>query len=117
MKLFLDDVRKPYDVFKNTLNPIFENDNDWIIVKTYEEFVDHINNNGLPNTLSLDNDLSFDHYLPEVPEGGYKEKTGYDCTVWLLDYCVKNNLTLPKWYVHSANQIAKEKMINLLENF
>ena len=39
MKLFLDDNRQPYDVFKNTIDPIYENNNEWTIVKNYEEFV------------------------------------------------------------------------------
>ena len=33
MKLFLDDIRNPYDVFKLTINPLYENDSEWIIAK------------------------------------------------------------------------------------
>ena len=65
MKIFLDDTRKPYDVFRNTIDPIYENDNEWTIVKNYEEFVDTILESGLPEIISFDHDLSQNHYLPE----------------------------------------------------
>jgi len=71
MKLFLDDVRVPYDVFKMTINPIYENNEDWVIVKHYYEFVSYITENGISDFLSFDNDLSLDHYFNENQEGNY----------------------------------------------
>ena len=41
-KLFLDDIREPYCVFKLTVNPLFENNEDWVIVKDYDQFIDKI---------------------------------------------------------------------------
>jgi hypothetical protein len=38
MKLFLDDNRDPYDVFKNTIDPIYEENNTWVIVRDYYQF-------------------------------------------------------------------------------
>jgi|LWDU01.1.fsa_nt_gi hypothetical protein len=121
MKLFLDDVRVPYDVFKMTINPIYENNEDWVIVKHYYEFVSYIKENGIPDFLSFDHDLSFDHYLSENQEGdidynNMEEKTGYDCAKWLVQYCLENNLTIPDYYVHSANPVGKKNIECFLSN-
>jgi len=121
MKLFLDDVRVPYDVFKMIINPIYENNEDWVIVKHYYEFVDYIKENDIPEFISFDHDLSFDHYLSENQEGdidyvSLKEKTGYDCAKWLVEYCLENNLTIPDYYVHSANPVGKKNIEGFLEN-
>ena len=43
MKLFLDDIRNPYDVFRLTINPLYENDKDWVIARDYYQFIDAIN--------------------------------------------------------------------------
>jgi hypothetical protein len=111
MKLFLDDNRKPYDVFRITIDPIYENNNEWIIVKSYEEFVDTILESGLPEIISLDHDLSQNHYLPEfqcnINYDNIEYKTGYDAAVWLIGYCRINNIELPKVKVHSANPEGK----------
>jgi hypothetical protein len=121
MKLFLDDNRKPYDVFKVTINPVYEN-NDWVIVKTYDEFVNHIEKNGLPMMISFDHDLSFDHYYEKNQNGdldynSFAEKTGYHCGEWLIEYCQKNSLELPRWFVHSANPVGSENIKKLLSGF
>ena len=121
MKLFLDDNRKPYDVFRTTINPVYES-NDWSIVKSYDDFVNHIEKNGLPEIISFDHDLSFDHYYEKNQKGNleydnFTEKTGYHCGQWLIEYCKNNNLTLPKWFVHSANPVGSENIKNLLSSF
>ena len=120
MKLFLDDNRKPYDVFKNTIDPIYENDNEWTIVKNYEEFVDMILWSGLPEIISFDHDLSQNHYLPEnqtnIDYKTIKDRTGYDAALRLVGYCRMNNLKLPIVKVHSANPEGKiniERVLHL----
>ena len=65
MRLFLDDVRVPYDVFRMYINPLYENDSDWVIVRNYYEFVNYITKFGRPDFISFDHDLSYDHYLEE----------------------------------------------------
>ena len=69
MKIFLDDVRNPYCVFKLTVNPLYENNEDWIIVRDYYQFISAINKFGLPTHISFDHDLSYDAYLPENQKG------------------------------------------------
>ena len=118
MKIFLDDTRKPYDVFRNTIDPIYENDNEWTIVKNYEEFVDAILESGLPEIISFDHDLSQNHYLPEnqtnIDYKTIKDRTGYDAALWLVGYCRMNNLELPMIKVHSANSEGKKNIERVL---
>jgi len=117
MKLFLDDNRQPYDVFKNTIDPIYENDNEWTIVKNYEEFVNTILESGLPEVISFDHDLSQNHYLPEnqtnINYDTIKDRTGYDAGLWLIGYCRMNSLELPKIKVHSTNVEGKKNIERL----
>ena len=47
----------------------------------------------------------------------FTEKTGYHCGEWLIEYCKNNNLTLPKWFVHSANPVGSENIKKLLSSF
>jgi hypothetical protein len=118
MKIFLDDTRKPYDVFRNTIDPIYENDNEWTIVKNYEEFVDTILELGLPEIISFDHDLSQNHYLPEnqnnIDYDNLKDRTGYDAALWLIGYCRMNNIKLPDFKVHSANPEGKVNIERVL---
>jgi hypothetical protein len=118
MKIFLDDTRKPYDVFRNTIDPIYENDNEWTIVKNYEEFVDTILESGLPEIISFDHDLSQNHYLPEnqnnIDYDNLKDRTGYDAALWIIGYCRMNNIKLPVVKVHSANPEGKTNIERVL---
>ena len=122
MKLFLDDIRNPYDVFKLTVNPLYESDNDWIIVRDYYQFISAIYKFGLPTHISFDHDLSYDAYLPENQKGeinytSLKEKTGYDACRWLCEYCLDNGKDIPFYLVHSANPVGGENIKRYLENF
>ena len=89
-KLFLDDLRTVPNGFS--------------FVKSYLEFTDFILRNGLPDFISFDHDLG-------------EEKTGYDCAKWLVEYCMDNNLRIPKFFVHSQNPVGKENIQILLDNF
>jgi len=120
MRVFLDDIRVPYDVFKMTINPIFENNEDWVIVRDYYQFVNYIKKFGLPEFISFDHDLSYEHYLEEnqsdIEYETLIEKTGYDASKWLVDYCMENGLDIPNYYVHSANPVGKQNIKSYLEN-
>ncbi len=118
--LFLDDIRLPH-----TTRHIHIPNVEWTIVRNYDEFVDVITKNGLPEMMTLDHDLGFEHYpLAEqnpskdvIPYDTYKEKTGYHCVQWLIEYCKKRNLRLPKWQVHSMNVVGKQNMIQILKKY
>ncbi len=96
--LFLDDIRNPIDVFGYTFNPLFQNDN-WIIVRRFQDFKTWITANGLPDIISFDHDLA---------DGkNENEKTGYDCAKWLVEYCLKHKKSCPDFICHSMNPVGK----------
>lgn len=133
--LFLDDYRQPENCcgYAHSLGirPDLYITREWDVVENYKEFVDHITKNGLPKLISFDHDLSDEHYAPielydeenefKIKEWeskqSYKEKTGYECAVWLIEYCMANNKKLPEFVVHSMNPVGRERIKNLLTDF
>lgn len=100
LKLFLDDVRQPYD-------------DSWTFVRNYDEFCSYIDDYKRiqceePLVVSFDHDLSNEHYrnanfLP--PDySTYIEKTGYDCAKYMVDAGVVPGLVI----VHSWNIYGQE---------
>jgi hypothetical protein len=124
--LFLDDVRNPNDVThycQSDLIPLYAKEN-WVIVRNYTEFQFWINNMGLPDVISFDHDLADEHYSPLMYGDKYnelydvfKEKTGYDCAVWLVEYCLDRGIDIPDFYVHSMNPVGAKKIEGLLTNY
>lgn len=90
VNLYLDDVRACPENF--------------ILVTSYEEFVNFIQNQEWPNFISFDHDLGLG-------------KTGYDCAKFLVEYCLENRLDLPDFFVHSQNPVGKLNIESLLKNF
>ena len=120
-KLFLDDYRNPEMVWKETINPVYEKNESWIIVRSFEAFIEYISNNGLPDLISFDHDLSLAHYLPEnQTEIDYEkmtEKSGYHAAVWLINYCRTTSNNLPICLVHSQNKVGKQNIEQMLSEF
>jgi hypothetical protein len=129
-KLFLDDIRIPKDAINlipTDFNKLYWED-DWDIVRNYDEFVQYIEVNGVPEFVSFDHDLADFHYdfKPEDYENmsedemimkfGSMEKTGLDCAKFLVEYCADENIALPDYLVHSANPAGKENIEKFLEN-
>jgi len=116
MNLFLDDIRVPHDVSYYLKN---HKDLKWVIVKSYDEFVKYITDNGMPRLISFDHDLSFEHYTvyDDDVKVEFKEKTGYDALKWVCNYTLENGLKLPKMKFHTANYVGLKNMITYLENF
>lgn len=123
--LFLDDSRMPRDVKWIEL-PLVA----WTVVRNYKEFVEIIQRNGLPQSVTFDHDLADEHYQEYhvshdermLSRGTFrydkmKEKTGYHCAKFLIEYCEEHNLSLPNYMVHSMNPIGKENIISLLESY
>ena len=123
-KLFLDDIIIPKDAIglvPSNMNQFYW-ENDWDVVKNYSEFCDYIQKYGSPDFVSFDHDLADDHYNDLFSDENwskndtdvvlkyddYKEKTGYECAKWLVDYCLENGLQLPDYVVHSANPVGKK---------
>ncbi len=91
-KLYLDDIRNPKS-------------DGWTVVRNYEEFVQSIDQNGLPDEISFDHDL------------GEDVKTGYDCAKWLCEYCWMNGIPIPPYNVHSANPVGRDNIIGTLKSY
>jgi hypothetical protein len=115
--LFLDDIRQPHDAFEHTQQTMFLH-KKWEVVKNYNEFINWITKNGLPEFISFDHDLADYEISKEMQDTQvYTEKTGYECAKWLIDYCLDNNLKCPKFYCHSMNPVGKDKINSILEQF
>lgn len=126
--LFLDDIRIPEEAFSYTGYSVFV-DNSWVVVRNYEEFTSWIAKNGLPHFVSFDHDLADSHYAPSYLWDDYeaskrwqdsqvhKEKTGYECAKWLVDYCIDNDLQCPNYFCHSMNPVGRDNIVKLLNKF
>jgi hypothetical protein len=113
-KIYLDDVRTPID-------------KDWIVVRSYEEFVQIINGIGLKNIelISLDHDLG-DSAMAEWHKGvvnnytinydNITEKTGMDCTKWLVNQWLDGKPVVDV-VVHSANAVGSANMMGYINNY
>lgn len=119
-KLFLDDERWPEQVTWVPLPTTFRN--HWTIVRNYDEFVKCIEERGLPEFITFDHDLAFEHYkegfagtAPKYED--YKEKTGYHCAEWLVNYCILNDRSLPPFQVHSMSPVGRENIRRVLAGF
>jgi len=101
--LWLDDIRNPFIyTWLYQYAPGFKGEVIW--VKSYGEFIDWIQENGLPYMIAFDHDLG-------------EDMSGFDCSKWLVDYCIDNNLDLPRWVVQSANPVGRDNINGLLNNF
>jgi hypothetical protein len=112
--IYLDDLRTPID-------------QEWIVVRNYDEFVDTINKIGLENIelISLDHDLG-DSAMKEWHTNVYHnytldydnitEKTGMDCTKWLVDQWIEGKPVVTV-KVHSANAVGSANMMGYINNY
>ncbi|MFH7011283.1 cyclic-phosphate processing receiver domain-containing protein [Flavobacterium sp. FlaQc-52] len=102
-KLFLDDLRTVKMVYKNLT------DDDFVIVRNFNDFKKTILENGLPELISFDNDLGLD-------ENGIIAEDGYAAAKWLV-YESGLDLINLKFNVHSANPVASQQIQSLLDNY
>ena len=112
--LYLDDIRNP------------RRGGPWIVVRSHNDFVDFIEEYGIPEVVSFDHDLADEHYdigafgeweTMEELYDQFTEKTGLDSAKWLIDYCIDNDVALPKCYVHSANPAGSKNIISWINNY
>jgi hypothetical protein len=115
LRLYLDDIRTPVD-------------DDWILVRNYDEFVAQIKLNGLGNfeVISLDHDLgegAMVEYYTNVKNNymldynNIEERTGMDCCRYLVSESMNEKIPLPQIYVHSANPIGSANMMGYINNY
>lgn len=120
--LFLDDIRKPSDV-KWIILPAA----NWVIVRSYDEFVKALNERGIPEFITFDHDLAEEHYRPSMynpdrhysnyyTDGTFKEKTGFHCAQFLVEKCIAEGKKLPRCACHSMNPIGRENILSLIQS-
>jgi hypothetical protein len=115
IQLYLDDIRSP-------------NNDDWYVVRNYDEFVAHIRLNGLDKyeVISLDHDLGdtaqheyYNNVSPnyQLDYNNILEKTGLDCAKWLVAESMNSKIPLPQIYTHSANPIGSANIMGYINNY
>lgn len=112
-RLYLDDKRIPLKEL------------EFIVVRNYNEFVDYIQTEGVPDLISFDHDLADEHvedYLQDPVDGKlnydtYQEKTGYDAAKWIIDFCEETGASLPISYVHSQNTVGALNIKSYINNY
>lgn len=115
MRIYLDDKRTPVE-------------KDWIVVRSYDEFVQKVEEIGLDRIelMSLDHDLgktAIEEYFNNVSKNyildynNIEEKTGYDCAKWLVNKSMDSGIDLPLIYVHSANPIGSANIMGYINNY
>lgn len=119
-RLFLDDYRQPRDCTVYMRNNLYND--EWVVAKDYDEFVQVITERGIPSIVSYDHDLADEHYTPEVywddyekskeyqEAQKYKEKTGLDCAKFLNEFCRDNDERHPTFLVHSMNPVGADNI-------
>lgn len=131
--LYLDDFRNPIDSYHTMKDTIYLS-GKWNIVRNYNEFKQYIEDNGIPDIVSFDHDLADEHYTPaeywdhyeaseeyqnqRYPE--YKEKTGYDCLMFLLEHVLNPDARvniIPSILIHTANPVGRDKMKAAINSF
>ena len=101
-KLFLDDLR--------TVDMVYPGAADgFVVVRSYNAFVDCVQTHGLPEFVSFDNDLGEDEHGDLLPDG-------YDCAKWLV-HEQRYDLRCLSFKVHSANPVAKVQIQSLINNY
>jgi hypothetical protein len=115
VRVYLDDIRTPVE-------------DDWMICRDYDEFVNKVSEIGLENIymISLDHDLgetAIREYFKNVTKNyildyeNIEEKTGYDCAKWLVEQSIDRDIDLPLILTHSANPIGSANIMGYINNY
>lgn len=127
--LWLDDIRDPNDqIWIDWLTQAGVNVGEVQIiwVKSYDQFTGWITKNGLPAVICFDHDLGEDVAKGRVSKGMSKRQarilkretqSGFDCTKWLIEFCLNNKVNPPEYRIQSANPVGAENIKGLIENF
>lgn len=94
-RVYLDDIRHPQT-------------EGFVVLRSYQEFVDYVLMFGCPSYISFDHDL------------GNNIPSGYDCLKWLIDHDLQSQGFIPGDFeinVHSANPVGKENIEKLWNSY
>jgi hypothetical protein len=123
--LFLDDIRIPGDVTWMYIGGKDSIGANWHIVRSYDEAVAWVLENGFPNVISFDNDLGYEEWNMDGTTGivvvtsAKEEKSGYDFAKWLIEYDMDTG-TMPENFaftVHSKNPRGVINIQSILNNY
>ena len=106
--LFYDETYSVCYIYGKTHNEIYT-ESSWVELSTYDDFVNCILTKGLPYLMSIGHDV-----VDNAQDSSYyqeKIKSGYDCILWLDKYCKDNNLTFPKYIIHTDNKNSSIKSL------
>lgn len=125
MKLFLDDIRTPEEVFGYINAQIYKE--EWWICRNYTQFIAFVRKaNVLITHISFDHDLGEDEAKEKIAKGMSKRKargekklakSGYDCAKWLIEYCIEREMKLPAILIHTANPVGRKNLEFLFNNY
>jgi len=122
-RIYLDDIRTPLSPNNEWVEGIPE----WTVVRSYDEFVSKVTEIGLENIdiISLDHDLgpsamaewySNVYHNYELNYDNIEEKTGMDCTKWLVNQWL-DGAPVVDVVIHSANAIGSANMMGYINNY
>lgn len=95
LNIFLDDERPPSE----------HDEKNYVIVRSYDDFVYTITKFGIPSFISFDHDLG-------------PGKTGHDCAKWLIEFMLDTNQKEKiNFVVHSQNPVGAENIKKLIDNW
>ena len=114
--LYLDDFRDPIDSSYYLNNPTYTT-LKWEVVRNYDAFLAIVLEKGVPDVISFDHDLADEHYESQQEYGEYKEKTGYHCAKWFINYCIDNKKELPVVLIHSMNPAGSLNIKSLFDTY
>lgn len=93
-----------------------------IIARNYDAFAACLRDAGLPDVVFLDHDLCDEHYVDgfegKARTEGHKEKTGYDCALYLAQYMADHmpNETRILVVLHSMNPAGRKNMAQAIQD-
>jgi hypothetical protein len=97
---------------------------EWAIVRSFDEAVQWVKDNGFPKFISFDHDLGWEKF--DTNENGIIvvtepdiEKSGYDFAKWLIEYDLDTNL-MPDDFaftVHSMNPVGAANISRILNSY
>ena len=119
--LFLDDSRQPSKVTWMDLPQNVE----WVVAKSYQEFVVAILTRGIPKFVTYDCDLCDEHYKAffemrhryVIHYNEFKTKCGIDCAEWMLKQCQRLKIPHPEFLAHTMNTYARGFIENKIKKY
>lgn len=122
--LFIDDERMPKDVTWVLIGGIGSRGADWQVIRSYNEAVKWVLENGFPDVISFDHDLGYEEWDTDITgivvvTSAKEEKSGYDFAKWLVEYDMNTNTMPPNFIftVHSMNPTGAQNIRSYLSNY